>query len=205
MKLGRFYGRPHVRSGWAVGNKPRWWPVLGPQHEDGEIIGFPFEHFHVDARFMDGRTRRGLDAAVARTGAPHRVYSTPISAVSPEGTDWKRQVQCWPASDSISLSDLAAAPEAIDRSLWFRVLRVKFKAHPPSYPVSRIPWLVQLERAHVGERLGPTRKCPHRGADLTGIEPDALGVIRCPLHGLGWCGRTGRLVPCEQWTQGELR
>lgn len=36
-------------------------------------------------------------------------------------------------------------------------------------------------------------KCPHRGYDLSGIEP-ADGVIRCPLHGLRFDSNTKQLI-----------
>ena len=34
--------------------------------------------------------------------------------------------------------------------------------------------------------------CPHRGADLSTI-PHPYGEIRCPLHGLVFCSKTGRM------------
>lgn len=58
--IGKTYDVPHVI--W-VGNvngsgKPHWvpgsllLPILGPMHEDRELIGFPDDHWHIDWRFM---------------------------------------------------------------------------------------------------------------------------------------------------------
>lgn len=32
-----------------------WWPVLGPEHEDREILNFPYPHRHYDFRFLNKR------------------------------------------------------------------------------------------------------------------------------------------------------
>lgn len=36
-------------------------------------------------------------------------------------------------------------------------------------------------------------RCPHRGYDLSNVEPDENGVRRCPMHGL--CTKGGKLIP----------
>lgn len=55
-EVGSFYVVPCVRAGWPnIDDKPRWWPILGPQHEDGEFINFPYQHFHVDYPFWTPR------------------------------------------------------------------------------------------------------------------------------------------------------
>jgi hypothetical protein len=35
--------------------------------------------------------------------------------------------------------------------------------------------------------------CPHHGTDLSTVQAKD-GVITCPLHGLNWCGQTGKLI-----------
>ena len=37
-------------------------------------------------------------------------------------------------------------------------------------------------------------KCPHRGYDLTNVEPDENGVITCPLHSLKFDAKTKKLI-----------
>jgi hypothetical protein len=37
-----------------------WLPILGPRHEDAEIVAFPWQHFHVDWRFAPAKLCRRL-------------------------------------------------------------------------------------------------------------------------------------------------
>lgn len=54
MNVGKFYRVPCVKT-----NKPLWLldagysvPVIGPAHEDSDVINFPEDHWHVDWRFV---------------------------------------------------------------------------------------------------------------------------------------------------------
>lgn len=47
---GRFYLVATVRAKWI--NRMGDWPVIGTLHEDRDILHFPEQHFHVDARFL---------------------------------------------------------------------------------------------------------------------------------------------------------
>ena len=61
-------------------------------------------------------------------------------------------------------------------------------------------WMRELERRYADAKLtgDNAMRCPHKGANLEGIEADADGTVECPLHGLRWCTRTGRLRPRTQ-------
>ncbi|MFY0539938.1 sigma factor-like helix-turn-helix DNA-binding protein [Nannocystis pusilla] len=56
-ELGRVYLVPCVyidpaaHVGYA-GLLKGWWPVIGPRHEDAEIVGFEPMHWHFDYRFL---------------------------------------------------------------------------------------------------------------------------------------------------------
>lgn len=52
MEIGGLYPRLCARAIWPGGTVPRWWPVLGPLHDDREILGLVHEHYHVDYRFL---------------------------------------------------------------------------------------------------------------------------------------------------------
>ena len=54
----------------------------------------------------------------------------------------------------------------------------------------------RLSKAYRNARLVNGTICPHRGADLRGIKPDADGCVRCPLHALRW--------NIEDWPSGVL-
>lgn len=50
-EIGKFYRVPTV-WGYNHGYTGNW-PVLGPKHEDREIIEFDDHHYHIDWRFVD--------------------------------------------------------------------------------------------------------------------------------------------------------
>lgn len=56
-EIGKYYKIPCVQIvndlSWAkIGE---WVPIIGPKHEDTEIINFPAEHYHIDLRFITER------------------------------------------------------------------------------------------------------------------------------------------------------
>ena len=61
-------------------------------------------------------------------------------------------------------------------------------------PLQAPKGFARLSKAYRDARLVNGTICPHRGADLRGIKPDADGCVRCPLHSLRWNMKTGRLA-----------
>jgi hypothetical protein len=53
-EVGRFYRVPSVRV-LAWRGFTGWLPVIGPKHEDAEVVNFPWPHFHMDWRFAPER------------------------------------------------------------------------------------------------------------------------------------------------------
>jgi hypothetical protein len=51
LEIGKFYQVPTVRG--VLFYQSADWPVLGPMHEDKEIINFPAIHYHLDFRFFN--------------------------------------------------------------------------------------------------------------------------------------------------------
>ena len=186
MIVGERYKVLHVRARWGS-YRPHWWPVIGPQHEDAEFLNFPHEHFHVDFRFLsEPRRKRSNDSF------PHNVNATfflPISWVCPRGfrspSNPKRPF-------AVALADPML--DCFPRKLWLQTRSAVYLGDSPAYPSAAFTWMPELEAAYADAKLGPARVCPHRGADLSEIVPTDDGVIRCPLHGLGWCAETGRLA-----------
>jgi hypothetical protein len=58
LVVGQFYLVPTVRAPWF--GKVADWPVIGPEHDDREILGFRHRHYHVDARFLPAKSKRVL-------------------------------------------------------------------------------------------------------------------------------------------------
>lgn len=52
-EVGRRYRVPTVRG--YIFRKLRDWPVIGPLHEDADIIGYAPLHYHIDWRFVPDR------------------------------------------------------------------------------------------------------------------------------------------------------
>lgn len=177
MIPGRRYPRPCVRTIWNRMRKPGWVPVLGPAHDDAEIIRFEPRHWHVDFRFLpknmrgDGEDRRR-----------HAVFSTPVSTVWPEGT---------PNGEWVRVDDLSTEEYPVESYL--RVMNRTFHENYPGYP-ERVSWIPKLEEAYRDAELLPGPVCPHRMAPLAGLEADEEGCVTCPLHGLRWDLATGRLA-----------
>ena len=87
LVVGQKYRRPCVRAQWH-GSYITWVPVIGPVHDDRKHIGAAFQHLHVDYRFLRPDIRTALERELHRSPkCSNRVFSTPVSNVSPLGLD----------------------------------------------------------------------------------------------------------------------
>lgn len=168
MQLGRSYPVQAVRVRDWVNCFSGWLPVMGPQHEDGEIIGFPWQHFHIDWRFASARALKAQIAHHPR-GSDAFVLTTPIMVWDREGTQIVMQ-----------------GPVA---------RRMTYKRKMPAFPrppLVRACWPEQLQAKFACARLIDGR-CPHRGIPVSAMR--RVGdVLECPGHGLRWHAVTGRAI-----------
>ena len=178
-EVGKFYRVPCVYAKWPDRYvAPRWWPVIGPQHEDAEFINADYQHYHVDFRFLNEESRQMLRGPQG----PSRAFSVVITSVNI-------------VAAAVGLPAEGSSAERLpEDDSWLQVKRLKCKALWPAYPSRFAWWLGELEAAYLGERLREGRICPHKGTDLSTIRPDG-DVVTCPLHGLRWNVRTGELEP----------
>jgi hypothetical protein len=164
FQLGKFYDVPAVRvNTWNgfVG----WMPVIGPKHEDGEIVGFPWSHFHVDWRFAPAHTFRS--ATSGRRRDPSFAYGCVI--------------QC---PNSYGHKVIEEGPT---------LKRMKYKRELPEYPVHKAKWMAELEKEFACAKL-IAGKCPHRGVPVDAMIRDG-DVLTCPGHGLRFNAITGQALP----------
>lgn len=49
------------------------------------------------------------------------------------------------------------------------------RLYPERYPVPEVRWMSALQQRYEGKQLTDDMKCPHRGASLVGLAPDADG------------------------------
>ena len=198
---GKYYMVPHVRGYWF--NLLDWYPVIGPRHEDREIIKFPHEHWHIDIRFLSAHVansneRYGIPGAEAFSAPIHRVTPEGFKPFKAETTDWSSGMNWIMAGEDDK--ELAKYP----LSSYYRSRKVLCKRQYPPHPFHPIDgslpykptsnWLEDLEEAYQGQRLKEGMVCPHRGADLSTFPVDDDGCVTCPLHALKWNARTGELV-----------
>lgn len=161
--VGRMYLVPTVRGSFHY-----WmgdWVVLGPKHEDADYIGFSYDHYHFDWRFMDTEIFESLAWPIRYT-ADYSIFT-------------------WPLAQYPEMS------EPLGPVVW---RRRKCRRPMPKFPRYLPKWLPVLEDAYANHTLTDALICPHRGAALGGLARDAEGCVVCPLHGLKWNLETRRLV-----------
>lgn len=143
MIVGKFYEVPAVRvSEWHrfVG----WLPVIGPFHEDAEIVGFKPHHFHADWRFM-----------------PQRLWKY-FKDWRTEGGHFGWPIQC---PDNRGKRVILEGPT---------LKRMTYKRDPGRFPIQNARWLEPLGRAMACAKLTngvcPHRGIPvsamHREGDI---------------------------------------
>jgi hypothetical protein len=180
FEIGKRYSVPCVKTvknhKWDRLWRGEWIPVIGPEHQDAEIIGFPWKHWHVDWRFAsEGVFKRTVrqkfgfqDSGIVFNYVLQRF---PVQQEN-DGTKYE-------TDEAFHLGEVA-------------VRRVTCKRAMPAYPYKLATWLPKLATACAGMRM-KNMVCPHRGMPLKGC-PLNGDVVTCPGHGLRWNVKTGELV-----------
>lgn len=158
--VGRFYLVPCVFRPLCG-----WFPIIGPQHDDSEVIGIPGAHYHYDSRFLSDDQIADLTWGSGLASDPKYVLGT----------------VCWVGGDEY---------QPTFKRLKCRREVLEFPLHDPKGRALR--WMPKLERAYKDAKLSCMR-CPHRGIPLNGL-PVKDGMVTCPGHGLRWNVETGEMV-----------
>jgi hypothetical protein len=171
---GQHYLVPHVLYWWTPGEPiygrtqdARWWPIIGPKHDDIEHLNFKAKHYHCDVRFLRRSTfsdrRRNIRASYSN------LVGTPISEFSER--EWYGHKIGGPL------------PEPVWRTAKCIVADAGFVPHNPENLT-----FVAFHAAYEGKRCRRDAEgrliCPHKGAPLNSLAPDRKGRVVCPLHGL---------------------
>jgi ferredoxin len=163
-EIGKRYMVPCVRltkffSAWGIGE---YVPVLLAKHEDTEIVNFPWQHYHIDWRFVGEREFKYVaDNRIGNSGVYGLVVSEQHAVCHEEPPVYRRKV-C--------------------------------KREMPDWPHHIAKWAEALDAEYADKKLTACGKCPHRGVDLSTIEPRILDLGKttmkcvkvCPGHGLVW-------------------
>lgn len=206
MQVGDIVEVLHVRGLWTPGgDTARFWPVMGSFHTD-ESLNFEPLHYHVDYRFLteseaektrDMAELRYIDGATAIVTA---CYHTPLMGrlIIPEGEDdknedlcrWSRNPGHYRRQNHMIREWLAGFP----KESYMQTIPRKYRRPWPGCPgQDKLRQKLYFEYRDARLDLA-TMACPHRGVDLSGIEPDDQGVIHCPGHGLRFCARSGQSI-----------
>lgn len=166
FEVGKFYRVPCVLAHKRFACGAGWVPVIGPLHEDAEIINFQDEHFHIDWRFV---TERMLKRA-QYFGAMSE-FTRPIQI---------RTSKLYGDQDKIVLDG-----PVVKRLLCHREFG--------TYPRRPARWQPVLDAVYRDCKLKPGMVCPHKGIPLESVRA-VDGIVTCPGHGLRWNVETGELV-----------
>jgi hypothetical protein len=134
--VGKLYMVPCVR---IIGEK-EWVPVLGPKHEDREIIGFIQEHYHHDPRFM---TKKNFE--IGKECSPDVPGGILLTVVADEALFFDDKTE-------------------LETSFQVKVC----KREMPTFPVSN--FRDSIRAAYANHTLKDGLVCPHRGVPLAPFE-----------------------------------
>lgn len=175
--VGRWYLVPTVRFGYQS-DVARDWPVFLPKHEDARFFSFEHVHYHPDPRFI-AKALWALAGDEDYNGGIGAFQRLPISrkrwgqwAIDPPAAVWRRR-RC-------------------------------HRSHAP-YQFGHTPQVGGLREHFAGTRCKSNRHgwvCPHQNWPMGSLEPDADGVITCPLHGLRVRAADGLVLPSDRTATG---
>lgn len=189
-------------------------PVLGELHEDGETIGFPWPHYHVDWRFMPQSfiddVSRGLSEEFRSHPAKRPPYKNALLGLvvlndHVTGAPVRRVLACQRARHE-AWDDNAHWLPRLERAYSGSRLRVRrvekeARALPDMREGGEVgpddPTGLRVARGFRGFPPASTFEdshCPHRGISLVGAAEED-GAVVCPGHGLAWDCRSGCLRP----------
>lgn len=153
----------------AIKHQDLWHPIIGNLHTDPEFTGqqaATIKHYHVDMRLLDDKLWKFWGMNDNKfLNSPYGFF--PAVGILNE-----------------SLTEKDERPFVCQRSFpdyrkvhlhtnGMQDVESKFKDH-----------IIKLDKPI----------CPHHGAPLGNV-PIRDGVLTCPLHGLNWCSKTGKLLP----------
>ena len=176
-EVGSFTNKLCIRTFLDMHNKPSWVPVIGPQHDDRQFLKANFQHYHIDWRYLTLGQVKAIQECSKYSGTT--VNQIVITQVIPEGYN-----------TVINLNNIDQYPA----ETYLKDMKRRCSRDFTPYPAVRGNWLPDMEDAFHGQELIDGHTCPHQLTDLTTISPDSNGNVTCPLHGLTWNQKTGKLV-----------
>lgn len=177
--IGQIYSVPHYKTdldnivtnsgylGIYNPNKFYYVPIYLPVHEDGELLNFPYWHYHFDLRFFN---KKMLGFWF------YTIYK--LNGI----IDLNRINQKF--SDEFKLIITKTNKPEFNNIYWKPIVCQRNTQKPQT----NIFTLME----HFKNYKLSCLKCPHKGINLADIEPDGNGYVVCPAHGLKWNIKSGR-------------
>lgn len=84
FEVGRFYRVPCVlteKHSWLGSG---WQPVIGPMHSDAGVVNFPYNHWHIDLRFVPKKVRYLPEFLIGTPIMKDDLYGSPVVTAGPE-------------------------------------------------------------------------------------------------------------------------
>lgn len=166
-EIGQFYLVPCakvIRLGRH--HRYKWWPVIGPVHDDKEYLNFPHEHYHYDFRFITDALWN------SRYGSRSLKHPSVMGVVQ-----HVKVMQYEVEHESVV--------EVVEKKL--RCIRQMIE-----FP-NQLCYVLEPTFKDATVNLNCLR-CPHRGVPLNGLPQDDAGNVICPGHGLKWNLTTGGMI-----------
>lgn len=160
---GRFYMVPVISDSgkWFRGE----WPVIGPMHHDVDLFPhFPYNHYHIDLRFLTKAQARYIALHFGRGGSALDAVGSHVLHLN-----------------ALGYSHLPKGLPPLRKR--------KCQSSGYGYAHSQRDHVGALERQYGAPCKAITRPdgrklCPHRKVDLSSFPPRPDGTVVCPLHGL---------------------
>ncbi len=136
-------------------------PVFLPAHEDGEILGFPIWHYHVDFRFMsDNMIRRYIKLSYSLTKSTFKTT---------------KDIMKWMADNYLLVRCKVNSPDY--SSIKWKDLMCRQEYIAPESSITKI------KDVFINKKI-KNNKCPHKGMNLDLVPCLSKGIKVCPMHGL---------------------
>ena len=196
--IGAIVGVPQIRAAWR--RRVLWTPVRGAGHHDIDVFGFDAWHWHVDLRFAGADLYELIGVAADKEHTDRNIITIIAEGVRPVTEKGKRlradrqwryylpapgeRARCYTRGHCLAEHHAQS---------WQRVTPRRCVRAEETWCEGWRP----LQHHYAGASWGKTRRCPHRGANLNGLETDANAMVRCPLHGLVFDCTTGRAATVE--------
>lgn len=162
--IGKWYLVPHVKQA-MVGCPEVSWEVPVLGHAHADPeLGVSVKHLHFDTRFLSR-------ALIKDLRIKHQVDTRVV-----------------PVEDGPSVYRISDGKVFLKRARCARLHTRWPELHTKSN------MMTSWAKRYRGKALLKGHICPHRGFDVSNVVPDKDGNIVYPLHGLKFCGKTGKNV-----------